>query len=251
VQAGLGGGFSPGFLSVLRPRHAGTKVAVGVAKAAQDSLFGRLRALAEATVAEPATATLPRSQSAAAADGCGTAADGCGTAADGCGTDTDTGDGVSFQGPATSPDDCGSSQGPAMAGGAMLHPRAGTLRAPIRPIRWGSVLDSGTGDHSLQWILSLGAARWTAVTADGERHAGMITKFAGAMRPADRILLGNWLDPGFLIDPLSGQPEVFDFVIEDYLLGAVEGFAPYFQNEVFARIRPHVGRALLLVGLEP
>jgi hypothetical protein len=64
-------------------------------------------------------------------------------------------------------------------------------------------------------------------------------------RPADRVVTGNWTDPAFL------HGEVHDTVLADYLLGAVEGFAPYFQDRLFARLRPHVGGRLYVVGLEP
>ncbi len=58
-------------------------------------------------------------------------------------------------------------------------------------------------------------------------------------------MLGNWADPELL------RGEVFDTVLADYLLGAVEGFAPYLQDQLFARLRKLVGRRLYVVGLEP
>lgn len=42
-------------------------------------------------------------------------------------------------------------------------------------------------------------------------------------RPQDRLLLGNWADSDFMVN------ERFDTVIADYLLGAVDGFVPYWQ----------------------
>ncbi len=69
--------------------------------------------------------------------------------------------------------------------------------------------------------------------------------FASRMRDGDRILAGNWTDPGLLAS------ERFDVVLADYLLGAIDGFAPYFQDRLFARIRPHVGSRLYVVGLAP
>ena len=64
-------------------------------------------------------------------------------------------------------------------------------------------------------------------------------------RPEDRLLLGNWTDP----DLLAG--EQFDTVLADYLLGAIEGFAPYFQTELFARLRPLTLKRLYITGMEP
>ncbi len=83
------------------------------------------------------------------------------------------------------------------------------------------------------------------MTADTKRKAEMTSEFEAFIRPDDAIVAGNWQDEHFL------EGQVFDYVIEDYLLGAVEGFAPYFQHNLFRRLRPHVGKALLLIGLEP
>lgn len=37
------------------------------------------------------------------------------------------------------------------------------------------------------------------------------------------MVIGNWQDENFLKD------RVFDTVLADYLVGAIDGFAPYFQ----------------------
>ena len=65
------------------------------------------------------------------------------------------------------------------------------------------------------------------------------------MRPQDRVLVGNWLDE----DLLKG--ETFQVVLADYLVGAVERFAPYFQSRLLGRLRKHVSNRLYVVGLEP
>ena len=44
-----------------------------------------------------------------------------------------------------------------------------------------------------------------------------------AVKPPDEIVIGNWRDDNFLKD------RVFDTVLADYLIGAIDGFAPYFQ----------------------
>lgn len=113
----------------------------------------------------------------------------------------------------------------------------------IRP--WGSVLDAGTGAHSLGWIAGLATERWTAVTGDPALASRLLESRSIARRPCDRIVLGNWTDPLLL------HGETYDTVIADYLLGAIEGFAPYFQDRIFARLRPHVGERLYAVGLAP
>lgn len=110
---------------------------------------------------------------------------------------------------------------------------------------WGAVLDAGTGRHSLAWVRSLSTTRWTAVTADPDMEDAVRNDPNARMRPRDRIVLGDWSDPGLL------RGEVYDTVIADYLLGAMDGFAPYFQGRLFARLAPHVGRRIYVVGLEP
>lgn len=108
---------------------------------------------------------------------------------------------------------------------------------------WTSVLDAGTGRHSLSWVRTLPTERWTAITADPDMKRAV--EADGALRANDRIVLGDWTDPSLLAG------EVYDTVLADYLLGAIDGFAPYFQGQLFARLRPHVGGRLYVVGLEP
>jgi hypothetical protein len=110
---------------------------------------------------------------------------------------------------------------------------------------WGSVLDAGTGEHSLQWIAGLPTARWTAVTGGEARARELRAHFGARVRPADRLVTGNWQDPALLAG------ELYDVVLADYLLGAIDGFAPYFQDRLFARLRPLVGQRLYAVGLAP
>ena len=110
---------------------------------------------------------------------------------------------------------------------------------------WGSVLDAGTGVNSMLWILGLETTRWTAVTGSPDHGAQVRRAVGERAREKDRLLVGNWLDPSLLAG------EVFDAVLADYLLGAVEGFAPYFQQSLFRRLRPHVGGRLYVVGLDP
>src|SRR6218665_2483152 len=110
---------------------------------------------------------------------------------------------------------------------------------------WGRFLDAGTGTHSINWVGSLATEQWTAVSG-AEGHAIQVRDaIAARRRPGDRILVGNWEDPRLLAG------ETYDTVLADYLLGAIDGFAPYFQHRLFARLRPLVGKRLYIVGLEP
>jgi len=110
---------------------------------------------------------------------------------------------------------------------------------------WGSFLDAGTGRHSLKWLLTLDTGEWTAITAS-QRMARQVRETVGsAMRDRDRILVGNWINDSLLYG------ETFDTVLMDYLVGAIEGFAPYWQGRVFERVRPLVAGRLYIVGVEP
>ena len=110
---------------------------------------------------------------------------------------------------------------------------------------WGSLLDAGTGTHSIGWVSGLKTSRWTAVSG-AQGHAIQVRDAVEAVRrPQDRIIVGNWANPTLLAG------ERYETVLADYLLGAVEGFAPYFQHRLFARLHPLVGRRLYVIGVEP
>lgn len=110
---------------------------------------------------------------------------------------------------------------------------------------WGSVLDAGTGVRSARWISSLPSDRWTAVSADAEHLQLSAASVGSRHRPQDRFVLGNWQDAALLAG------ERYDTVLAEYLLGAVEGYAPYFQDVLFARLRPLIGRRIYVVGVDP
>ncbi len=110
---------------------------------------------------------------------------------------------------------------------------------------WGAVLDAGTGVNSIRWIAGLPTDRWTAVTGSAGEAARVRNAITVEQRPQDRILLGNWADAQLLKD------EIYDTALADYLLGAIEGFAPFFQPYLFSRLRPLVRSAFYVTGLEP
>jgi len=112
-------------------------------------------------------------------------------------------------------------------------------------VPWGSVLDAGTGASSMQWLLGLDTTRWTAITGATAMAEKVQPILDGRQRGQDRLLVGNWMDP----DLLAG--EQYDTVLADYLLGAIDGFAPYWQDQLFTRLRPLVGRRLYIIGQEP
>lgn len=105
---------------------------------------------------------------------------------------------------------------------------------------WGRLLDAGTGEHSLRWVSGLATESVTAVTIERWRLPGL-----HEAAPAARIVLGQWTDPTLL------HGEVFDTVVADYLIGAVDGHAPYFQEAMIRRLRPTCRGRFYLVGMEP
>lgn len=110
---------------------------------------------------------------------------------------------------------------------------------------WGRFLDAGTGVNSSLWSTGLATDSWTGVTA-APGHATQVKAALGEqLRPQDRLLIGDWTDERLLAG------EQFETVLADYLLGAVEGFSPYFQPHLFARLRPLMAGRLYVVGLDP
>lgn len=110
---------------------------------------------------------------------------------------------------------------------------------------WGTLLDAGTGVQSIRWVADLNTERWTAVSASPHHAQRVRDAISQSQRPDDRIVVGNWVASNLLKD------EVYDTVVADYLLGAVEGFAPYFQPYLFKRLRPLTRKRLYIKGLEP
>jgi hypothetical protein len=113
------------------------------------------------------------------------------------------------------------------------------------PEAWGHVLDAGTGDSSLSWLVTLDSERWTAVCAEAQRAAGLRGRYGSRFRPQDRLLVGQWQDETFL------RGELYDTVIADYVLGSVDRYAPHFQEALLSRLCAACGGWLYLTGLEP
>jgi hypothetical protein len=67
-------------------------------------------------------------------------------------------------------------------------------------LEWGSVLDAGTGEHSLSWIVGLNSTKYAAVTGEIRKQKILLNgaRNANVLRRDDEILFGNWLDPMFL-----------------------------------------------------
>ncbi len=110
---------------------------------------------------------------------------------------------------------------------------------------WGHVLDAGTGPKSLAWIATLPSERWTAITAQASMAESAQQALTSPPRPDDRIMVGNWADEALL------PGERFDTVLLDYLIGAVDAFAPYFQEALLQKLAARTLGSFYVIGLEP
>lgn len=112
-------------------------------------------------------------------------------------------------------------------------------------VPWGRILDAGTGRDSIGWIAGLESREWTAVTASKAMAAQVRATVRNRYRPCDRIIVGNWMDESLL------HEERFDMVLLDYFLGAVEGYSPFWQENMLQRMHPLVAGRLYITGVEP
>lgn len=121
---------------------------------------------------------------------------------------------------------------------------------------WGDILDAGTGEHSLRWLRGLQANSITGITGDTSTAMSLEKQFSHNPLVSTEqkteissipigIIADNWLNQLLL------QGKTFDTVVADYLLGAIDGFAPYFQEELFARLYRHCRGRLYIIGQEP
>ena len=155
---------------------------------------------------------------------------------------------------------------------------------PPAAVSFGDFLDAGTGSHSLRWMASIihrdrlllaatqskktqstngqqssstttavAAPRvtmksYTAITAD-ESMRRRVHSEATELNITNYgdIIIGNWEDTTLL----AGK--MYDTIIADYLIGAMDGFAPYYQDAIFERLVQHLrpGGCLLVIGLQP
>lgn len=97
---------------------------------------------------------------------------------------------------------------------------------------WGRFLDAGTGVHSIKWVQTLSTTSWTAITADNNMRAQMLSDASVSknLRPVDQLLVGNWMNDAF-----HNSLGEYDTILADYLIGAVDGFSPYEQDTIIKR----------------
>mmetsp|Transcript_2706 Transcript_2706/g.6344 ORF Transcript_2706/g.6344 Transcript_2706/m.6344 type:complete len:308 (+) Transcript_2706:113-1036(+) len=119
---------------------------------------------------------------------------------------------------------------------------------------FGKVLDAGTGRYSLRWLSTLkekGMTELTAITAD-DKMLKSITPLVEKLGIQDitSLVIGNWFGP----EPIfSTEHELFDTIVADYLIGAMDGFSPYKQDQMIPKLAQHLkpGGRLYIVGMEP
>jgi len=153
---------------------------------------------------------------------------------------------------------------------------------------FNTLLDAGTGTHSLRWISTLMrnsdhlpiddplyVEHYTAITAD-EIMRKAVVKEAEQLGMADKgsIIIGNWFSVNDDSDEgsantnegeyASGRSHTstslnflggkkFDTILADYLIGALDGFSPYYQDLMLSRLDRHLnpGGRIYIVGLQP
>lgn len=117
---------------------------------------------------------------------------------------------------------------------------------------FGDILDAGTGMHSLRWIATLSETRgmksFTAITADAtmQRNVQQEAGHLGVLE-GNHVVIGNWF--GKLDLPMKQ----YDTILADYLIGAMDGFSPFKQDEMIPKLMKLLkpGGRLYIVGLEP
>lgn len=159
------------------------------------------------------------------------------------------------------------------------------MEDPINKGSFGRFLDAGTGSHSLRWMASIihrehllantcnGASSspnvsmdsFTAITAD-ENMRRRVFNEAKELGISDKgdVIIGNWKEgvdkdgtigfgPSSDGSKLLLEGQQFDTILADYLVGAIDGFSPYFQDLIFNRLVPHLapGGRLYVIGLQP
>jgi hypothetical protein len=144
---------------------------------------------------------------------------------------------------------------------------------------FGSFLDAGTGVHSLRWIATLAEeddehaktqqktspstmTDFTAVTADETMRKNVQREVDSlGMSQLGQVVIGNWFPPnGDDTQSLKsidldeeGNLKLYDTILADYLIGAMDGFSPYAQDQMIDKLAKRLkpGGRLYIVGLQP
>lgn len=127
----------------------------------------------------------------------------------------------------------------------------GSIEAQHENRTFGDLLDAGTGMHSLRWIATLqGMTSFTAITADTTmQHNVQREAQALGVDTRGEVLMGNWFGSPLL----EWNDRQFDTILVDYLIGAMDGFSPYQQDQMLPKLNALLkpGGRMYIVGLEP
>lgn len=115
--------------------------------------------------------------------------------------------------------------------------------------------------------LRASVSSFTAVTADETMRSNVRIEAAKIGIPEDigEIVIGNWKPTSTAEaqteeEELIGESgnylcrnETYDTILADYLIGAMDGFSPYYQDRIFDRLKQHLkpGGRIYVVGLQP
>lgn len=133
---------------------------------------------------------------------------------------------------------------------------------------FGSFLDAGTGLHSLRWIATLASddggsmTEFTAVTADEMMRKNVQKEVDElGMSHLGQVVIGNWFPPdgddtmslASIDKDADGNLKQYDTILADYLIGAMDGFSPYTQDQMIEKLAKRLkpGGRLYIVGLQP
>ena len=149
---------------------------------------------------------------------------------------------------------------------------------------FGSFLDAGTGKRSLRWIATLAGdtagnatekeeqgellssistmTDFTAVTADETMRRNCQKEIDElGMSHLGNIVIGNWFPPNgddskslsSIDTDKEGNFKQYDTILADYLIGAMDGFSPYTQDQMIEKLAKRLkpGGRLYIVGLQP
>ena len=138
--------------------------------------------------------------------------------------------------------------------------------------KFGRTLDSGTGVHSMKWLVRLEESGcltgWDGVTADESMRRTVQRQLEDIkVDSKGEIIIGNWAsdEEGGTGDKVTGfkvrngnhgylvKDRLYDTILCDYLIGAVDGFSPYYQDLIIPRVKRHLrpGGRIYVVGLNP
>mmetsp|Transcript_28683 Transcript_28683/g.48398 ORF Transcript_28683/g.48398 Transcript_28683/m.48398 type:complete len:300 (+) Transcript_28683:16-915(+) len=120
-----------------------------------------------------------------------------------------------------------------------------------KEVSWGRFLDAGTGVGSLRWAQTqIVTSSITAITADVQMQRQVMSDphVNPLLRTQDQVLVGNWMDDSF-----CSTLGLFDTILADYLIGAVDGFSPYTQDIIVEKLSQYLnpGGKIYIIGMNP